>query len=173
MSNPTKKSFCWQYFHQQHSQGFTLIELLVVIVIVGVISAIALPSYLNQAAKARGSGAKSMLGSINRAQQAYRYEQGTFAATLNDLKKFAVVDGNGYSYSIVGNANAALASATPIEDNYKVYSAGVGTSSNDTFVQVICESENLNSSLTNNTAQASVVGGALATASCTLGREVR
>jgi type IV pilus assembly protein PilA len=166
------KLFYWNLLHHKHEQGFTLVELLVVVIIIGVISAIALPSYLNQVARARGSGAKSTLGSINRAQQAYRYEQGTFAANLSDLKKFASIDANGYSYSISGTSNSALASATPAVDDYKVYSAGVGFGSNDIFVQVICESENLKGSPTNNTAQALVVGTPT-TASCTFGREIK
>jgi type II secretion system protein G len=59
--------------------GFTLIELLVVIIIIGILSSIALPSFLAQAAKARASEARSSIGSLNRAQQAYYLENQRFA----------------------------------------------------------------------------------------------
>jgi prepilin-type N-terminal cleavage/methylation domain-containing protein len=45
----------------QSESGFTLVELLVVIIIVGILSAIALPSFLNQANKAKQSEAKTIL----------------------------------------------------------------------------------------------------------------
>lgn len=130
---------------RQADKGMTLIELLVVIVLMGVLAAIALPSYLNQAGKARGSEAKSTLGSINRSQQSYRWEKGIFASDLANLD--IKVQGKFYTYTL-GSSSATSSSAmanitTTGGNNLKRYSAAVAQTSSDFFGQIICESLDL------------------------------
>jgi type IV pilus assembly protein PilA len=121
--------------------GFTLIELLICIVIIGILSAIALPSYLNQAAKTRASEAKSMLSTINRSQQAYRLENNAFSGTLTNLD--AKVSGNFYTYEIGAGSTSTQATATTTSNqgSLKVY-ASLVSQIGDTFSQIVCESTN-------------------------------
>jgi type IV pilus assembly protein PilA len=131
---------------KKKNEGFTLIELLVVIIIVGVLAAIALPSFLNQIGKARGSEAKSNIGTINRSQQAYRLENNTMATALTQLD--AKISGKFYSYAITGGAtNSAAATASlvsTVATDLKNYGGSVvqipaAGSVPEFFGSVICE----------------------------------
>ena len=68
--------------------GFTLIELLVVILIIGILAAIAIPSFLNQKSKAQDSAAKSQVTTLQTAMETYGTDHnGSYTgATLGELQ---------------------------------------------------------------------------------------
>ncbi|NCR46983.1 MAG: prepilin-type N-terminal cleavage/methylation domain-containing protein, partial [Microcystis aeruginosa SX13-01] len=91
---------------EKKAMGFTLIELLVVVILLGVLAAISLPTLLGQVAKGRQAEARVALGLINRAQQGYRYEKGTFG-TLPELSlEVGSSSLKFYNISDVGSPNA-------------------------------------------------------------------
>ncbi|WP_353932706.1 type IV pilin-like G/H family protein [Okeanomitos corallinicola TIOX110] len=132
---------------KKDSEGFTLIELLVVIIIIGILSAIALPSFLNQANKAKQSEAKTYVGSLNKGQQAYFTEKSTFGTAADVLGVGINTSTVNYDYLSAGGltrADSSGASKVAVLRSYggAVEVRPVGGNSNDfTSVAILCEND--------------------------------
>jgi len=63
----------------RHNKGLTLLEVLVVVAIVGILAAVAIPSYNSYIMRARRSEAKTVLEQVRAAQEMWRAERGCYA----------------------------------------------------------------------------------------------
>ena len=71
-----------------NNSGFTLIELLVVVLIIGVLSAIALPQYTTAVEKSRAAEALTLMSAARDAVERYRFQKDAWPSANN----FAVLD---------------------------------------------------------------------------------
>jgi len=131
-------------------KGFTLIELLVVIIIIGILAAIALPSFLNQSNKAKQSEAKTYVGTLNKGQQAYYTEKSTFGSNIDILGVGVKASTVNYTYdstratSATVSDNHAISTGTAIPVALRGYAGKVqlnvvSATSDVTSLAILCE----------------------------------
>src|SRR5213080_3965321 len=89
--------------------GFTLVELLVVILIIGILAAIAIPSFLNQKGKGEDAAAKSSAREASTAMETYYTDKGSYL--LADIPALKAIEGT------LPNAAATPAATTALVAN--------------------------------------------------------
>ncbi len=87
-------------------RAFTLVECVVVCAIVGILGAIALPSYFQQQLRATRVDAVHALGALQTAQERHRLQHGVYASELAALRGVSARTTNGrYTLNLVRSAN--------------------------------------------------------------------
>ena len=101
--------------------GFTLIELMIAVAVVGLLLAVALPSFLDSIRKGRRSEAFSALATLQQAQERHRGNNATYAATVTALNVTTPTAPSGYY---------ALSIAAPTATGYELTADSTSTGAN-------------------------------------------
>ena len=98
-------------------RGFTLIELMVVVIVIAILAAIAIPSYLNQTRKARRNAAKDILQQVALLEERYRADNSGYlaapsSASTNWRSLGAYPGSTYYDFAVTVAAATSVAPAT-------------------------------------------------------------
>jgi general secretion pathway protein G len=74
--------------------GFTLLELLVVVLIIGLLTGIVAPRFLNQIGRSEVTTARAQLDAFDKALQAFRIDMGRFPTSDEGLQALVAAPGN-------------------------------------------------------------------------------
>jgi type IV pilus assembly protein PilA len=135
----------------EDEKGFTLIELLVVILIIGILAAIAIPTFLNQKSKANDASAESLARNAATAMETY--------ATNNN---------GSYAGVTAGQLNTITPALNVTTSTTQPYLQGAGVTGTSSSYQIVAVSptDTVNFTLSNTNGTESFTCSAAGTGAC-------
>lgn len=116
-------------FTRKSSAGFTLIEVMIVVAIVGILAAVAYPSYQEHVRKAKRADAQTALMELSQFMERYYTSNGRYVDSDGDAPELpfdeAPKDGGSKSYDL------AFVENSPTANSYELEAIPTGSMAND------------------------------------------
>lgn len=97
-------------------RGVTLLELMIVLLVIGILTVIAVPSYREQVNKGNRAEARALLYEVLQKEERFFTENGTFTTTMADMGYAAVLhnEHNTHVVTVAAGATGTLATSVDI-----------------------------------------------------------